>query len=118
MSLSTQKESLSPKLPAAMMVKVLGTNRSVRGRYPTASGCLLLYVAKPEYRKPMGIVPGISPGYTALGKASFWAFAPSITGASFTNVSSSLGNLNPFFLKASPKSFSSGKLLWHVVHDV
>src|SRR5713226_6098630 len=64
------------------------------------------------------MLPGISPGKTAFGKASFCAFAPSRTGGSFTNVSSSLGNLKPFFLKASPKSFSSGKLLWQVLHEV
>src|SRR5712692_10517852 len=64
------------------------------------------------------MLPGISPGKTALGKASFCAFAPSRTGGSFTKLSSSFGNLKPFFLKASPKSFSSGKLLWQVVHEV
>src|SRR5712692_2933462 len=64
------------------------------------------------------MLPGISPGKTALGKASFCAFAPSRTGGSFTKFSSSLGNLKPFFLKASPKSFNSGKLLWQVVHEV
>src|SRR5215469_2207764 len=54
----------------------------------------------------------------ASGKASFCALAPKSTGGSFTNVSSSFGNLKPFFLKAIPKSLSSGKLLWQVVHDV
>ena len=49
-------------LPAAMSVNVFGTNRSVRGKKPMDSGCLLLYVAKPEYRKPSGRLPGISPG--------------------------------------------------------
>jgi len=29
-----------------------------------------------------------------------------------------LGNLNPFFLNAQPKSFSSGYRLWQVVQDV
>jgi hypothetical protein len=33
------------------------------------------------------------------------------TGGCFTQVSSSLGNFQPFFLKASPKLLSSGKLL-------
>src|SRR6516165_1560023 len=41
-----------------------------------------------------------------------------MTGSCFTKVSSSLGNLNPFFLNAQPKSFSSGYRLWHVVQDV
>src|SRR2546427_5739652 len=66
----------------------------------------------------MGTVPGISPGKIACGKASRCPLAPSSTGGSFTNVSSSLGNLKPFFLKASPKSLSSGKLLWQVLHEV
>src|SRR5216683_8266586 len=35
-----------------------------------------------------------------------------------TKSASSLGNLNPFFLKAQPKSLSSGGLLWQVVQEV
>src|ERR1700687_538061 len=108
MSLSTQNERDGPKLPAPISVNVLGTNKSVLGKKPAAIGCLALYAKFPEYRKATGTLPGMSPGYTAFGNASFCAFEPSRIGGSLTKVSSSLGNLNPFFLKASPKSFSSG----------
>src|SRR6266576_3582947 len=112
MSSSIQKERFWPKLPALMIVKVLGANKSVRGVNPVwvmkPAGCLRFNVKLPSYRKAMGRKPGISPGYTAPGKASFWAFEPRRTGGSLTKVSSSLGNLKPFFLNASPKSFNSG----------
>src|SRR5271167_2110113 len=111
MSSSIQNDKFGPKLPAAMIVKVLGTNKSVCGMYPltaTGCGCFALQLKLPSYRNDIGIEPGISPGYTASGKASFCALEPSKTGSCLTNNSSSLGNLKPFFLNASPKSFNSG----------
>src|SRR5580704_17684029 len=53
-----------------------------------------------------------------FGKDSFCACAPSNSGGSLTNCSSSFGNLNPLSLKARPKSLGSGQLLWHVAQAV
>src|SRR5437773_9719668 len=83
MSSSIQNEKFWPKLPALMMVKVFGAKRSVRGANPfcemTPAGCLRFKVKLPSYRNAIGKNPGISPGYTALGNASFCAFDPSRT---------------------------------------
>ena len=57
-------------------------------------------------------------GVERAGECFFLCFCAEKNGRLFTKVSSSFGNLNPFFLNATPKSLSSGKLLWHVVQDV
>ncbi len=69
-------------------------------------------------RSPIAGKPGIDPGKIVCGHISLCAGAPSITGGTFRNVSSSFGNLNPASLKALPKSFSFGKSTWQVLQDV
>src|SRR5664279_5289866 len=66
----------------------------------------------------MGGIPGIVPGQIAFGHNSAFAGAPSIIGGILSMDSSSLGNLKPASLKALPKSFSFGKLMWHVLQLV
>jgi hypothetical protein len=93
----------------------VGSERKIIEVVPIAAGDLKEVVFM---RSPIGGRPGMVPGQMLFGHISFCAGAPSITGGTFRNVSSSFGNLKPLSLNAFPKSFSFGKSMWQVLQEV
>src|SRR5450432_2290900 len=57
-------------------------------------------------------------GHTASGNAFFCSSVPSAIGSAFVESLSMPGNRYPLRRNCSPKGFSFGNTVWHVVHAV